>query len=363
MKAVILAAGKSTRTYPLTLNKPKPLLKVRNKTILEHSLDQLNDLIEEVILVIGFKSEMIRDFIGNSYKNIKIKFVEQKDQLGTGHAVLQIENLIDDKFIVMNGDDFFHKEDIKEILNHDYAVLAKEVTNPENFGIFKIDYNNNIKDIVEKPKQFISNLANCGLYVFDKDIFPILKNIKKSERGEYEITDALKEFIKQKEVYCVKSKHWIPIGNSFNLLDLNKKLLDEKKEDIKGVVEEGAITENSVIAEGTIIIKNSKISDSVIGRNCEISGEVHNSSIGDNCRIAGKVENSIIYDNSEIKNCNISFSVIDSSDLENVEIISLNNKGAVIAQNCQINNTTIYSGVKIWPNKKIQNKELKNDIM
>ena len=86
MQAVILAAGKSTRTYPLTLTRPKPLLKAANKTILEHNLDNLNGIADEAILIVGYKKEMIRKKFGNNYNNIKIRYIEQKEQLGTGHA-------------------------------------------------------------------------------------------------------------------------------------------------------------------------------------------------------------------------------------------------------------------------------------
>jgi len=339
MKAVIMAAGKSTRTYPLTLDKPKPLLKVRNKSLLELNLDQLNNLVDEVILIIGYKSDLIKKYIGNKYKNLKITFTEQKKMLGTGHAALQVENFIDDKFILMNGDDFFHKEDLKECLKHSYSVLAKEVSKPELFGIFKVE-NNLVKDIVEKPKKFISNLANCGLYIFDKDIFPILKKIKKSDRGEYEVTSALKEFIKQKKVYCVKSRHWIPIGYPLDLLKLNDKL--SGKNIIRGVIEKPLVIENSDIAEGTVIQKNSKIKNSSIGKNCEISGTIINS---------------IIFDNSKITNSKITNSVVDSSDLDKVTAES-----AVIAHNCHITNTKIINA-KIYPDKKISNKELNKDII
>ena len=358
-----MAAGKSTRTYPLTLNKPKPLLKVRNRTLLELNLDQLNSLVDEVIIIIGYKGQMIKDYIGSEYKQLKITYFEQKEQLGTGNAVLQIEPFIEDKFIVMNGDDFYHEEDIKECLSHEYTVLSKPVSNPERFGIFKVDYNNNIKDIIEKPKEFISNLANCGLYLFDKDIFPILKRIKKSERNEYEVTDALKEFIKEKQVYCVKSKYWIAVSNAWNLLELNERFLSLIRENIKGVVEEGALVENSIVEEGSVISKNSKIYNSVIGRNCDINAEITSSSVGNNCRLSGKIDNSIIYDDSEVLESSISYSVIDSSKLNNVTILSSDNKGAVIASNCNILNTTVNPGIRIWPNNNIKNKELKEDVL
>ena len=90
MQAVLLVAGKSTRTYPLTITKPKPLLKVANKTIIEHNLEQLQDLVNEVIIVVGFKKEMIKEKIGNRFGNLKIKYVEQKKQKGTDQKSSQV---------------------------------------------------------------------------------------------------------------------------------------------------------------------------------------------------------------------------------------------------------------------------------
>src|SRR3989338_8760550 len=101
MQAVILAAGKSTRTYPLTLTRPKPLLKAANKTILEHNLDNLGGIVDEAILVVGYKKEMIKSYLGNKYKKIKIKYIEQKQQLGTGHAVSMVEPHIKDRFVLL----------------------------------------------------------------------------------------------------------------------------------------------------------------------------------------------------------------------------------------------------------------------
>ena len=86
MQAIIMAAGKSTRTYPLTVNKPKPILKILDKTLLEHNLEALIGIVNEVIVIVGFKKEMIKA-IGPKYKNITIRYVEQKSQLGTGHAI------------------------------------------------------------------------------------------------------------------------------------------------------------------------------------------------------------------------------------------------------------------------------------
>src|SRR3990172_5867805 len=102
MQAIILAAGKSTRTYPLTLTRPKTLLKTANKTIIEHNLESMADFVDEAIIVVGYKKEMIKDFLGDKFRKIKIKYVVQKEQLGTSHALLMAEKLIKGRFLLMN---------------------------------------------------------------------------------------------------------------------------------------------------------------------------------------------------------------------------------------------------------------------
>src|SRR3989338_5772306 len=192
MQAIILAAGKSTRTYPLTATKPKPLLKIANKTILEHNLEQLALVkeINEVIIIIGYQKEQIIDVIANKYKNkfgrLKLRYFEQKEQLGTGHALMQVKDILHDKFIVMNADDLFSGKDIAAAIKHKYAVLGAKVKELSRFGIIVSQTKNSknlLKEIVEKPKSFVGNIANTGLYIFDKKIFDF--KLKKSSRDEY----------------------------------------------------------------------------------------------------------------------------------------------------------------------------------
>ncbi|MDI6784712.1 MAG: sugar phosphate nucleotidyltransferase, partial [bacterium] len=187
-QAVIMAAGKSTRTYPLTLTRPKPLLPIANKSILEHMLDQFLGLVDEVILIVGYRQEMIRAQFGDSYRGIRLKYVEQKEQLGTGHAAMQAESLIHDRFILTNGDDLFSRKDMENSLKHTYATLGKEVEHPEKYGIFEIDNSRLIK-VVEKSNTPPSKIANIGFYILDKKIFTLLKKIQKTDRDEYELTD------------------------------------------------------------------------------------------------------------------------------------------------------------------------------
>ena len=162
MQAVILAAGKSTRAYPLTLTRPKPLLKAANKTILNHNLDSLIGIADEAILIVGYKKEMIKKQFGNKYKNIKLKYVEQKEQLGTGHAATLAEPYIRDKFILMAGDDIYSRNDIKNCIKYQYSILTSTTKSPKNFGVI-IQKNGILTDFVEKPKKFVSNAINTSL--------------------------------------------------------------------------------------------------------------------------------------------------------------------------------------------------------
>lgn len=383
-QAVIMAAGKSTRMHPLTFARPKPLLKVRNKTILEHNLDQLNDLVEEVIIIVGYKSDMIKKFIKSEYKNLKIKFIEQKKQLGTAHAVLQTQKLIDDKFLVINGDDLFSKEDIQECLNHHYCVLAQKVNHPERFGVFVVDYNHNIKDLVEKPNKFISNLANCGLYVLDKEIFELLKNLKKSERGEFELTDAILALKKSNEVYCVVSKkYWFPIGYPWNLLDANGWLLKDLKYDINGAVKNTVIEGNVFIDENTLVENSKIIGPAIIGKNSKINNcVIESSSIGDNITLTDStITNSIVFDSSKLDKSTIKSSLIglhnSISKLTTIDTTkeNINSKikdklvdtgrkslGLITGDDVKLTNITTHPGIKIWPKKENKNKEIINDL-
>jgi UDP-N-acetylglucosamine diphosphorylase / glucose-1-phosphate thymidylyltransferase / UDP-N-acetylgalactosamine diphosphorylase / glucosamine-1-phosphate N-acetyltransferase / galactosamine-1-phosphate N-acetyltransferase len=136
MKAIILAAGRGSRLAPLTVNIPKPSLVVADKRIIEHNLDQLNGLIDEAVIIVGYKSESIKNYIGENFKGIKITYVFQKKCLGTGHAANLALDYVGDEFIIMNGDDLYESGDIKKCIKKNPCVLVKEVEDPSVFGQF-----------------------------------------------------------------------------------------------------------------------------------------------------------------------------------------------------------------------------------
>lgn len=228
MKAIILAAGKGTRLRPLTLTKPKVLLEINGKSILEHNLEILNEFVDEVIIVVGYLKEQIIKKIGLFYKDMRINYVEQKELLGTGHAVMQAAPLIwtEDEFLIMPGDDLFSEKDIARCLKHRYCVLAQEVDDPKQFGVFE-EKDGLIIGIEEKPTVPKSNLANTALWKMDGKIFELMKDKGKNVRGEYEITDALAELIKTEKVYCEKVQgQWIAF-NSIEQLEQARRLLSQ----------------------------------------------------------------------------------------------------------------------------------------
>lgn len=343
MQALILAAGKSTRTYPLTLARPKPMLKAANKPLLEHNLENLDGIVSEALLVVGYKKEQIKKHFGSSFNGIKLTYIEQKEQLGTGHAVSIAEKYIKGRLLIMMGDDIYSKEDIVNCAKHQHALMASKVKNPVNFGVVT-EKNGVLQDFFEKPEKFVSDLASTAFYSTDTKIFDCLRKIKISKRGELELPDAIKLLSKETPIRCVKAKQWLPVAYPWDLLNAD------------------------------IILRKNK---NIIGKSSEISGNAENSSVGDNCVIKSNVKNSIIMDNSVIqKDSKVEDSIIGENvnfsgkiTAKNNAVSDVNGKnivigrfGAVIGDNSRLENCTVSAGCKIWPNRKLSNIAVTKDI-
>lgn len=308
MKAVILAAGKSTRTEPLTLTRPKPLLKAANKELIKHTLDMLIDHIDEAFIIVGYKSEMIKECLTDRYKNIKISYIEQIDQLGTGDALKTVKDKIKQDFILMTCDDFFSKKDIKKLINskEKYSMLIKQIIDPSQYGIVLIDNDSNLKEIIEKPEKIISNLVNCSCYKLSPEIFNYLDKIKKSSRGEFEFTDAITLVSKDKKVKTIIADSWQTITYPWDLLNLNAKFLENIETNIRGDVETNVmIRGNLICGENTIIKSGTYIEGNVIiGKDCKIGPNAYirgPTTIGDNCRVgSAEIKASVFFDFVEV---------------------------------------------------------------
>jgi UDP-N-acetylglucosamine diphosphorylase / glucose-1-phosphate thymidylyltransferase / UDP-N-acetylgalactosamine diphosphorylase / glucosamine-1-phosphate N-acetyltransferase / galactosamine-1-phosphate N-acetyltransferase len=208
----IMCAGKGTRMLPLTKEVPKPLININNKPFLEYLLNNVKEAdYSHIILIVGHLKEKIQEFIHD--KNLNVKIVEQKEIKGSGSAIKLLKEHIKEDFVVINGDNLFSVEDLKNIRKQESCtLLAKETKTPEKYGVLVVEDNKLIK-IVEKPKEYVGNLINIGAYYFTQEIFSALDKIKLSERGEYEIVDAISLLAQEKKVDVLKIKdYWLDLG-------------------------------------------------------------------------------------------------------------------------------------------------------
>lgn len=316
MEAIILAAGEGTRLRPLTSTRPKPMLPIAGRPILEWDLEALRDSkVKKASIIVGYKKEAITDYFGDNFRGMKIEYITQREQLGTGHAVSMAEKCVNGRFLVMNGDLIVSKKLISNFVkdsnkfNSDASICVVEVKNPSEFGIVEVD-GNRVKSIVEKPRDPKSNLANAGIYIFNSKIFDTIKRIEKSARLEYELTDAIKIMLPEKRVNAFQcSERWIDIGRPWDLLDANEIIMKNRELDISknSDIEKFAVIKGNVyIGSDTIIRSGSYIEGPVyIGKNCRIGPNCYirpYSCILDNVHIGNSVEvkNSIIMSGTNI---------------------------------------------------------------
>ena len=166
MKVVILAAGKGTRMLPLTKKTPKVLIPIAGKPFIWYLIENLKQAgVDEFGLIVGYKKEKIISFVKEI--GLDAEIIEQKEQLGTGHALMQARDFVGyEKFLAINGDNLFSASDIKKILLMEPNVIAGfEVSNPSAYGVLIVDRKRLVR-IDEKPKRPVSNLINTGLYLF-----------------------------------------------------------------------------------------------------------------------------------------------------------------------------------------------------
>ena len=199
MQAVILAAGKGTRLEPLTDDKPKPLVEVNGRPLIEDVFDNLIDIgVDEFVVVVGYKKEKIIERYEDEYDGIPITYAHQREQKGLAHALLQAESHVDGDFVLMLGDNIF-RGNLGDVVNRqnedraDAAFLVEEVPIEEasRYGVCDTNEYGEIVRVVEKPDDPPSNLVMTGFYTFTPAIFHACHLVQPSDRGEYEITDAI----------------------------------------------------------------------------------------------------------------------------------------------------------------------------
>jgi NDP-sugar pyrophosphorylase family protein len=224
MQAVLLAAGEGVRLRPITEKIPKPMVEVSGKNLLERNMDLLPEEVDEVILVVGYLKEAIKDYFGDNYGNRKITYVEQKELLGTGQALHLCRDFLKGKFLVMMGDDIYSKEDIEKCLKNDWAILTQEVEGVVSGGAIKLDENENLKSIQEGFHQEEKVLVNTGLYVLQKEFFDYdLVPIKDGK--EFGLPQTLVNVAQDYPVKVEKASFWLQVGDLEQLERAREKMV------------------------------------------------------------------------------------------------------------------------------------------
>jgi NDP-sugar pyrophosphorylase family protein len=224
MQAVILAAGKGTRMKKLAKSTNKNMLKVGGKPILEYKIDALPRKITEVIFVVGYHCEHIMKHFGRYFNGRKITYVYQHNLNGTGGAVHLTRSLIKDKFLVLMGDDLYHKKDLEEIIRYDLAVLGYEVLNHKEVAVIKTDTKGNMIEIIEAPHNCRSKIGNTAVYVLNKNFFDYELTPKKPGDLEFGLPQTMAKMARDHKIKVVKAREWYQISNPDDLKEAEESL-------------------------------------------------------------------------------------------------------------------------------------------
>jgi bifunctional UDP-N-acetylglucosamine pyrophosphorylase/glucosamine-1-phosphate N-acetyltransferase len=314
MKAVILAAGEGKRMYPLTTTRPKVMLPVANKPIMEHLLVEIREAgIQDFLVVVGHHGEKIRDYFRDgSAWGVSIKYVSQRKQRGTADAVRQVLPQVGPPLIVANGDIVVCRDDIRSLMEHiDTTMGLFFADNVSGLGVVEVE-GSMVARIHEKPERPPTNIVNTGVYLLTGDAFPAINDTGLSPRGEFELTSSLQLLIERHvPVRGYMTRSWLNFTYPWDLLEANESLLARMDAVVQGDVEDGAVLKGPVsVGKNTTVRSGSYICGPVIiGDDCDIGPNCYirpSTAIGDHCHIGAAVEvkNSIIMNGSNVPHHN-----------------------------------------------------------
>ena len=337
MKLIIPMAGRGSRLRPHTLTTPKPLISIAGKPIVARLINDvaklINEPIEEMVFIVGSPLFFGKDVINKLEKiakshNSKARIYRQLNPLGTGHAIMCAEESLKGKALVIYPDTLIRANESFD-KNADVVIWTKQVDNPEAYGVVKLNANEEIIDLIEKPSDFVSDFAVIGIYYF-KEIAHLKEQLKiviknnTMHSGEFQINDGLLGMMENGSLFKVgKISAWLDCVNVNSTISSNKEMLNFLLEDKEGlisdninlinskVIEPCYISSNVVIANSTIgpyvsinsdsKISNVVISNSIVGENTILSNaKIKNSMIGNNCKYDGQHTEINIGDFSEL---------------------------------------------------------------
>ncbi|WP_144890011.1 sugar phosphate nucleotidyltransferase [Flavobacterium tiangeerense] len=306
MKIIVPMAGRGSRLRPHTLTIPKPLIPVAGKPIVHRLVEDiagvLNQDIEEVAFIIheSFGQKVEEELLAIAQKlGAKGTIYYQNEALGTGHAIMCAKESLSGPAVIAYADTLI-RADFDLDKEADSVIWVKQVDQPEAFGVVKLNANNEIVELVEKPTTFVSDLAVIGIYYF-KDI-AVLKNELQLvldnniiHGGEYQINDGIKQMMaKGMKFVPGKVEEWMDCGNKNVTVETNSRMLGFLHNDGESLVDESVKLENATIIPPCYIGKNVVLVNATVGPNV---------SLGDGCHVVNStVKNSLVQTHSHIKN-------------------------------------------------------------
>lgn len=312
MKIIIPMAGRGSRLRPHTLTIPKPLIPIAGKPIVHRLAEDIAGLVDEKIDEIAFITGDFGEEVNEQLKAIAEKLgakgtvVRQEEPLGTAHAIYQAKEALEGPVIVAFADTLFTADFTLDTTN-DGVIWVKQVENPEAFGVVKLNDKGVITDFVEKPKEFVSDMAIIGIYFFKDGAklkseidYLIDNNILKG--GEYQLTDCLENMRAKGDKFTLgKVNEWMDCGNKVVTVETNSKILELYSDEFTQIPASSKI-ENSLVIQPCFIGENVVIENSKIGPNVSVGNDtvIKNSNI----------DHSLIQEETVINHGNLSHSMI-----------------------------------------------------
>lgn len=314
MKIIVPMAGRGSRLRPHTLTTPKPLIPIAGKPIVHRLVEDIakviNQPVDEIAFIIheSFGKEVEKDLIAIAEKlGSKGSIYYQNEALGTAHAILCAKESMQGPIVVAYADTLF-RADFSLDATADSVIWVKAVDDPSAFGVVQLNNNNEITDFVEKPKEFVSDLAIIGIYFFKSaenlrsELEYLLdNNIEKG--GEYQLTDAL-ENMKQKGLRFVPGKveEWMDCGNKNVTVDTNNRMLNFLYNDGENMIADTVTLENATIIPPCYIGEHVVLKNATVGPNV---------SLGNHSRVENAtIKNSLIQTNTTVKNAELDNAMI-----------------------------------------------------
>lgn len=304
-------AGRGSRLRPHTLTVPKPLIPVAGKPIVHRLVYDiakvLGEPIEEVAFILGDPAFFGDDVVAqlNSLAEeigARASIYRQDQPLGTGHAIMTAKPSLTGPAVIAYADTLI-RADFRLDKNADSVIWVKQVPNPQAYGVVKLKDDNQIAELVEKPKEFVSDLAVIGIYYFKevsllRDQLQYVLDNDIVHGGEYQINDGIKRMMAEGKVFVTgEVKEWMDCGNKEITVDTNRRMLHFLKQDGEKLVSD------SVTQENAEIIAPCYIGENVVLKNAKVGPYT---SIGDDTVIENAiVKNSLIQSKTIIKNANL----------------------------------------------------------